>query len=139
MGGGYGQNIAAGVEGDNITAIITNLFYNGEVGWYDGLYGQAQPSMSNFEHWGHFSQIVWKGTTHVGCYTKDCSGQGLANTGGNVSPYFTVCNYKSPGEFPSLMSRRGSWLTSPGNFANEYGANVGQPLGHPTVDWNYGL
>jgi len=117
-----GQNIAAGVEADNITAIITNLFYNGEVGWYDGLYGQAQPSMVNFEHWGHFSQIVWKGTTHVGCYTKDCSAQGLANTGGDVSPYFTVCNYKSPG-----------------NFANEYGANVGQPLGHPTVDWNYGL
>ena len=98
MGGGYGQNIAAGVAADNITAIITNLFYNGEVGWYDGLYGQAQPSMSNFDHWGHFSQIVWKGTTQVGCYTKDCSGQGLANTGGNVSPYFTVCNYKSPGE-----------------------------------------
>jgi hypothetical protein len=101
MGGGYGQNIAAGVEADNITAIITNLFYNGEVGWYDGLYGQAQPSMANFEHWGHFSQIVWKGTTHVGCYTQDCSGQGLANTGGNVSPYFTVCNYKSPGMYTS--------------------------------------
>lgn len=98
MGGGYGQNIAAGVEADNITAIITNLFYNGEVNWYDGLYGQASPSMANFEHWGHFSQIVWKGTTQVGCYTQDCSSKGLANTGGNVSPYFTVCNYKSPGK-----------------------------------------
>lgn len=101
MGGGYGQNIAAGVSGDNVTAVITNLFYNGEVNWYSGLYGQAQPSMANFEHWGHFSQIVWKATTHVGCHTQDCSGQGLANTGGDVSPYFTVCNYKSAGMFHS--------------------------------------
>jgi hypothetical protein len=99
MGGGYGQNIAAGVAPDNITAIITNLFYNGEINYFDGQYGKAQPDMTNFEKWGHFSQIVWKATTHVGCYTKDCSGQGLGNTGGNVSPYFTVCNYKSAGTF----------------------------------------
>jgi hypothetical protein len=113
-GGGYGQNIAAGVDESGIERVITNMFYNGEVNYYEGLYGQAQPSMSNFEHWGHFSQIVWKGTTHVGCATKQCGT--LQNTGSNVPPYFTVCNYKSPG-----------------NFANEYGANVGRPLGHPTV------
>ena len=96
-GGGYGQNIAAGVEPANISAIITDLFYNGEVGWYDGLYGQAQPDMTNFEHWGHFSQIVWKDTTHVGCATQHCS-NGLANVGSDVAPYFTVCNYKNPGQ-----------------------------------------
>jgi hypothetical protein len=28
--GGYGQNIAAGVKGDNVSAVITELFYNGE-------------------------------------------------------------------------------------------------------------
>lgn len=101
-GGGYGQNIAAGVEANNISAIITNLFYNGEVGWFDGLYGQAQPSMNNFELWGHFSQIVWKDTSHVGCATQDCSAQGLGGVTSDVSPYFTVCNYKSPGQFPRL-------------------------------------
>lgn len=97
-GGGYGQNIAAGVPPDNISAIITNLFYNGEVNYYQGLYGEANPSMSNFEEWGHFTQIVWKATTHFGCATHDCTGQGLANVGSDVSPYFTVCNYKKPGE-----------------------------------------
>ena len=97
-GGGYGQNIAAGVEPNNISAIITNLFYNGEVSNYDGLYGEANPSMALFEEWGHFTQIVWKATTHVGCATQDCSGKGLANVGGDVAPYFTVCNYKSPGK-----------------------------------------
>lgn len=121
-GGGYGQNIAAGVEANNISSIITDLFYNGEVGWFADLYGEAQPSMTNFEHWGHFSQIVWKGTTAVGCATQDCSKQGLTGVGSNVPPYFTVCNYKSPG-----------------NYANEYAANIGSPLNRPTAHWNTGL
>ena len=114
-GGGYGQNIAAGTPPDQVSAVITNLFYNGEVNWYDSLYGEAQPDMTNFEHWGHFSQIVWKDTSHVGCATKHCPG-GLGNVGSDVAPYFTVCNYKSPG-----------------NFADEYGKNIGRPLGYPTV------
>lgn len=97
-GGGYGQNIAAGVKADNVSAVITELFYNGEVGLYEGQYGKESPDMSNFHEWGHFTQIVWKGTTEVGCATVDCSSSGLANTGGNVPPYFTVCNYKSPGK-----------------------------------------
>ena len=97
-GGGYGQNIAAGVKPNNISAVITELFYNGEVGWYNGLYGQAQPDMTNFEHWGHFSQIVWKDTTKIGCATQDCTSSGLANVGSNVAPFFTVCNYVNPGK-----------------------------------------
>jgi len=97
-GGGYGQNIAAGVKPDNVSAVITDLFYNGEVNYYNNLYGQANPDMSNFEKWGHFSQIVWKSTSQVGCATVDCTSQGLANVGQYVSPFFTVCNYKSPGK-----------------------------------------
>lgn len=97
-GGGYGQNIAAGVASDNVSAVISDLFYNGEVNYFDGLYGEADPDMTNFEDWGHFSQIVWKDTTAVGCATYDCSSSGLANTGGDVSPYFTVCNYSPAGK-----------------------------------------
>ncbi|KAI5240763.1 hypothetical protein E4T43_05846 [Aureobasidium subglaciale] len=120
-GGGYGQNIAAGVEANNVSAVITELFYNGEVGYYTNLYGQANPDMSNFEKWGHFSQLVWKGTTKVGCATQYCSG-GLANVGQYVSPHFTVCNYGSPG-----------------NYAGEYAANIGASLNKPTQDWSYNL
>lgn len=97
-GGGYGQNIAAGLAADNITAIITELFYNSEVSAFNGLYGQAQPDMSNFGSWGHFSQIVWKGTSKVGCATQYCS-KGLANVGPYTPPYFTVCNYGPPGKY----------------------------------------
>jgi hypothetical protein len=82
--------------------VITELFYNNEVGNFDGLYGQGTPSNINdgsaFDGWGHFSQIVWKSTTQIGCATYDCSGRGLANTGGSVPPHFTVCNYKPAGK-----------------------------------------
>lgn len=120
--GGYGQNIAAGVPADNVSAVITDLFYNGEVGWYADLYGQAQPDQTNFEKYGHFTQIVWKDTVSVGCASYDCSSQGLSPfQGENIEPTFTVCNY-----YP------------PGNYANEYADNVGEPLNHDTVEWNDG-
>ena len=93
-GGGYGQNIGAGAPPSGIPAMITDEMYNGEINFYPA-YG-VEPDMSNFEKWGHYSQIVWKSTTAVGCATQYCPG-GLANTGGNVSPYFTVCNYSPPG------------------------------------------
>lgn len=120
-GGGYGQNIAAGVEATNISAIITDLFYNGEEPYFAPNYGMDDPDMTEFEKWGHFTQIVWKDTTHVGCYTQYCPG-GLENVGTGVSPYFTVCNYKGPG-----------------NYAGEYGANVLKPKGESTANWNSGL
>jgi len=109
-GGGYGQNIAAGVKPENIATIITDMFYNGEVGYFAAQYGKKNPDMDDFEKWGHFSQIVWAGTTHVGCATQDCSASGLSNTGGGVAPYFTVCNYKTPG-----------------NYAGQYASNIKKP------------
>jgi hypothetical protein len=77
------------------------MFYNGEEPLYN-YYGN-EPDMGNFEGWGHFSQIVWKGTTEVACATQYCP-NGLGNTGGGVSPYFTVCNYKGPGELFCVLT-----------------------------------
>lgn len=94
-GGGYGQNIGAGALPEDIAAMITDQMYNGEINFYPG-YG-SEPDMSNFERWGHYSQIVWKSTTSVGCATLLCS-DGLTNTGASVRPYFTVCNYSPPGK-----------------------------------------
>jgi uncharacterized protein YkwD len=107
-GGGYGQNIAAGAPADNITSVITDIFYNNEMPNYASMYGQATPANINdekaFDGYGHFTQIVWKGTTSVGCATVDCTGkkngpQGLGNVGADVPPMFTVCNYSPPGMF----------------------------------------
>ncbi|KAM3422757.1 hypothetical protein BST61_g241 [Cercospora zeina] len=119
-GGGYGQNIAAGVSGDNITAVITDLFYNAEEPIYaEASRGYSQnPDMTSFELFGHFTQIVWCGTTEVGCATSANCGT-LANTGSGVEPYFTVCNYRGPG-----------------NYAGQYSENVKAGGNAPTAYWN---
>lgn len=99
-GGGYGQNIAAGAPVNSINTVIGEQFYNGEVGKFT-QYGQATPSDfdAKFESYGHFTQVVWVGTTSVGCASYDCSSVGLKNVGGNIPPIFHVCNYGPPGKF----------------------------------------
>ncbi|KAL3418963.1 scp-like extracellular [Phlyctema vagabunda] len=113
-GGGYGQNIASyGATGDEsisketiIAAVISNMWYNGEVGLYSNFYGQANPTV-NFEAWGHFSQVVWKGTTKVGCGVTLCAPGTIFN---GLSTWFAVCNYESAG-----------------NVGGQYAANVLPP------------
>lgn len=95
-GGGYGQNIAAGAKADEIHKVIIDQFYS-EVKYYK-WYGR-EPEMGNFHDWGHFSQVVWVGTTAVACWTEDCSNRPgkLSGVASNVPPHFTVCNYRKPG------------------------------------------
>lgn len=104
----YGQNIGYGVQKADVGQMITNLMYNDEIEYYPQPYGEASPSMDLFDKWGHFSQIVWKGTTHVGCYTQPCENLGNVDSSGTVP--FTVCNYSPPG-----------------NYDGEYGDNVLAP------------
>lgn len=104
----YGQNIGAGAPASEIENLINTEFYAKELDIFKSEFGKPQPNMGNFAAWGHFTQIVWKDTGSLGCYTADCSGSGLAGT--NASPYFTVCNYLKPG-----------------NFAGEYNQNVFPP------------
>ena len=92
-GGGYGQNIGYGLP---IDKMITNAMYNGEMMKYQPLYGVSQPT--DFEAWGHFSQIVWKKTTKVGCYTHTCAQLQDPNHGTPVPNVdYSVCNYNPPG------------------------------------------
>lgn len=112
-GGGYGQNIGYGVTENEIGMMITNLMYNDEIDYFPNPYGVPNPAMTEFEKWGHFSQIVWKDTTHVGCATVMCNG--LGNIDSSSSLPFTVCNYSPPG-----------------NYNGEYADNVLAPLGRPS-------
>ncbi|KAJ5135642.1 uncharacterized protein N7515_004920 [Penicillium bovifimosum] len=110
IGGGaqYGQNIGYGVDAAQVGEdIISKMMYKDEEPHFQNLYGQATPDMSNFDAWGHFTQIVWKQTKEVGCFTYTCPD--LANTGAKNSP-FTVCNYMPAG-----------------NYAGEYADNVVRP------------
>lgn len=113
--GGYGQNLAMWGGSGSFDPVgtamgdaVSNYWYNGERALYDGLYGQATPDMSNFEAWGHYSQMVWADSTSVGCAVQKCA----AGTISSMPTYLMVCNYKPAG-----------------NVAGAYAKNVLPPVG----------
>lgn len=79
--GPWGENLAAGT-GDYTIA-------NGILGWTNEVtaYNPNNPVAS------HFTQVVWKATTEIGCAVASCdnifAGYGAAN--------FYVCEYSPPG------------------------------------------
>lgn len=118
--------------------LISDAFYNSEVNSY--TYYGAEPDTSTSDQWGHFTQIVWKATTSVGCYTTDCTQSGLQNAPGTL-PFFTVCNYGPAGKFTlcSLLIARSRIKADLliGNVVPLFTDNVGTPLGNPTVTGDY--
>ncbi|KAK3337792.1 CAP domain-containing protein [Cercophora scortea] len=123
-GGGYGQNLAMFASSGDIQSVGENIavqraatggWYNNELDlWPANDYGKDNPDMSNFEGWGHFSQLVWKSTQQVGCASQYCP-PGTMNP--TMGAWYTVCNY-----FPA------------GNMGGAYGKNVLPPLGQATVN-----
>ncbi|RFU77860.1 hypothetical protein TARUN_4361 [Trichoderma arundinaceum] len=122
-GGGaisYGQNLASwgstgDIDGMQIEAArrgVTDQWYNDEMkNW--SFWGLSNPpSGSNLDAYGHFTQLVWKSSTKLGCFTAKCP----AGTVLSMPSWYTVCNYNPPG-----------------NFGGEYGENVLEPLGQATV------
>ncbi|KAM0426197.1 hypothetical protein ACHAPT_008547 [Fusarium lateritium] len=118
--GGYGQNLASwGATGDiddmqkkSAAGGITNQWYNSEMGNW-AFYGQENPPDGmDIQLYGHFTQVVWKDSTKVGCATVKCA----AGTVLQYPSWYTVCNYNPQG-----------------NFGGRYGDNVLQPKGEKRV------
>ncbi|NES22861.1 MAG: secretion protein [Symploca sp. SIO3E6] len=62
--------------------------------WYDEVsdYDYANPGFSAGT--GHFTQVVWKNSTQLGC----AAAQGVKNFQGNeYNAFYVVCQYKAPG------------------------------------------
>lgn len=78
-GGTYGENLAAGTAGTLDAESVTAM-------WYDevGLYNFASGGFSMKT--GHFTQVVWRDTTQVGCAVATCRGMDI-----------WVCEYDPPG------------------------------------------
>ncbi|KAI0149487.1 CAP domain-containing protein [Xylariaceae sp. FL1272] len=119
--GGYGQNIASFGESSGVSALgdegaismaATNMWYDGEFTAYAPYFGKI-PDMDTFEDWGHLSQLVWSGTTSVGCHAQLCDAGTIFD---GLSAWFSVCNY-----YP------------PGNVGGQYATNVLEPQGANTV------
>lgn len=86
---GAGQNLAAGTGSQSAQSSVDM--------WMDEEkdYDPANPNYS------HFTQVVWKASTELGCYQSKCS-KLVDGTGNEVFPgfgdsVFTVCNYSPAG------------------------------------------
>jgi len=79
--GPYGENLAAGYP--TAAAAIQ--------GWYSesSQYSYNHPEFSHTT--GHFTQLIWKSSTQIGCALVSCNGE-------NGTPgKFLVCEYNPPG------------------------------------------
>lgn len=103
-GGGYGQNLAmwGSTSGaaefgasNSLARAVTDGWYNKELEFFaPSDYGKANPDMSNFKAWGHFSQVVWKDSQRVGCASILCPAGTLSKS---MESWYTVCNYSPAG------------------------------------------
>ncbi|KAF6006070.1 hypothetical protein HII13_005190 [Brettanomyces bruxellensis] len=75
-GGPYGENLAVGYSSDGAVEA-----------WYDEGNDYDYSSCSTYDH---FTQVVWKSTTKLGCGIKHC--------GGSVGDYI-ICSYNPAGNY----------------------------------------
>lgn len=89
-GGPYGENLAEGYT--NVTSAIDDWAIESKKYKYS-------PPTGFSEKTGHFTQLVWKATTYVGCGVADCSAYNDNNDGGDEKAvgWFLVCEYWPPG------------------------------------------
>ncbi|KAL0387127.1 UNVERIFIED_CONTAM: Pathogenesis-related protein 1A [Sesamum radiatum] len=81
--GPYGENLAKGSWDVNAKEAVQM--------WLDEkkFYDEGSNSCTGGEMCGHYTQVVWKDSTHVGCARTKCSNGWT----------FVTCNYDPPGNY----------------------------------------
>ena len=102
---GYGENLVWGTAGAYSAQIAVNNWY-AEI----GAYNFAVPGFGKST--GHFTQIVWKSSTQLGCAKATCGGQD-----------YWVCRYSPPGnvtgQFPqNVLPKKASQSCVAGSAPN---------------------
>jgi uncharacterized protein YkwD len=77
----YGENLAGGTSGALDPEATVGM-------WYDEIKEYTFPDGGFSMKTGHFTQLVWRSTKHVGCGRTTCKGMDLY-----------VCNYDPPGNW----------------------------------------
>ncbi len=77
----YGENLAAGTSGSLDASSTVGM-------WYDEVKLYKFPSGGFSMETGHFTQVVWRGTTEVGCAISQCNGNDIF-----------VCEYNPAGNY----------------------------------------
>lgn len=78
-GSSYGENLAAGTTGSLTPEAVAAM-------WYDEIAKYKFPAGGFSMTTGHFTQVVWKQTTAIGCGVVTCNGMDI-----------WVCNYDPAG------------------------------------------
>ena len=91
--GDFGENLAAATPGSWKTADVVKD-WNSESAHYNLGKNTCAPG----KVCGHYTQLVWRNTTHVGCAVRTCTKN--SPFGKNFPTWeFWVCNYAPPGNF----------------------------------------
>jgi pathogenesis-related protein 1 len=69
-GGELGENLAAGTSGTLDADAVVRM-------WYDEVAHYRFPNGGFSAKTGHFTQVVWRGTAHVGCGRSQCKGMDI--------------------------------------------------------------
>lgn len=83
-GGAYGENLAAGTSGSLDGKAVTDM-------WYDEIKQYAFDRGGFSMQTGHFTQVVWRETTQLGCAVTSCRGMDI-----------WVCEYDPPGNVEGM-------------------------------------
>ena len=96
-GGGFAHDGNRGSFGENLAWGTSMTAQRAAELWYQEIrsYNFAAPAYTSNPPVGHFTQMVWAGTTQVGCAMAQCGGQNL-----------WVCRYAPPGNF-NVVPRAG--------------------------------
>jgi uncharacterized protein YkwD len=84
-GGKYGENLAAGTSGTLDGQAVTAM-------WYDEVKQYSFPNGGFSMETGHFTQVVWRQSTQLGCAISTCRGMDI-----------WVCEYDPPGNVQGMF------------------------------------
>ncbi|XP_010943479.1 pathogenesis-related protein PRB1-3-like [Elaeis guineensis] len=82
--GSYGENLFGGSGADYTAADAVNLWVS-EKQYYD----YDSNTCADGQACGHYTQVVWRDSTNIGCARVVCDNGGI----------FITCNYYPPGNF----------------------------------------
>jgi uncharacterized protein YkwD len=106
-----GENIAAGTDGYS-SADLFDLWASERV-YYDWA-NPGPNSLDPQQDVGHWTQIVWKASTQIGCGLATCATLKDSGFGDGVSAAYLVCRYYEQGN-----------LQIYGTGVNNYEVNIG--------------
>lgn len=88
----------------NVTAAITETWYKNELSSLTPYFGVPTLPVSLLPRVSASAQVLWKGTTKVGCASVDCTGKMKVNGVASGLSKYTVCNYAAAGGVNGLFA-----------------------------------